>query len=139
MASLIERGYGGTSTPEVCRRAGVARGAQLHHYPPRSRDALPAISAPPARRWSGAGCRSRARTWRLLAVCSEQPAQIGPIHHGARETSTTSRALEGGGAAEAAGSRSRRLAAYGLRNEITPTQPWPLSFTTSGCPGLICT
>lgn len=30
---LIERGYRATSTPEVCRRAGVSRGAQLHHYP----------------------------------------------------------------------------------------------------------
>src|SRR5688500_18600755 len=33
VASLIERGYRGTSTPEICRRAGVSRGAQLHHYP----------------------------------------------------------------------------------------------------------
>ena len=33
VASLIERGYRGTSTPEVCRRAGVSRGAQLHHSP----------------------------------------------------------------------------------------------------------
>src|SRR5882762_6448700 len=33
VTSLIERGYRGTSTPEVCRRAGVSRGAQLHHYP----------------------------------------------------------------------------------------------------------
>jgi AcrR family transcriptional regulator len=33
VGSLIERGYRGTSTPEVCRRAGVSRGAQLHHYP----------------------------------------------------------------------------------------------------------
>lgn len=31
--SLVERGYRGTSTPEICRRAGVSRGAQLHHYP----------------------------------------------------------------------------------------------------------
>jgi len=33
VTSLIERGYRGTSTPEICRRAGVSRGAQLHHYP----------------------------------------------------------------------------------------------------------
>ena len=33
VTSLIERGYRGTSTLEVCRRAGVSRGAQLHHYP----------------------------------------------------------------------------------------------------------
>ena len=33
IATLLERGYRGTSTPEICRRAGVSRGAQLHHYP----------------------------------------------------------------------------------------------------------
>lgn len=33
IATLLERGYRGTSTPEVCKRAGVSRGAQLHHYP----------------------------------------------------------------------------------------------------------
>ncbi|MGE0706827.1 MAG: TetR/AcrR family transcriptional regulator [Planctomycetota bacterium] len=36
IACLVERGYGGTSTPEVCRRAGVSRGAQLHHFPTRA-------------------------------------------------------------------------------------------------------
>ena len=30
---LIERGFEGTSTPEICRKAGVSRGAQLHHFP----------------------------------------------------------------------------------------------------------
>ena len=33
VTSLVERGYRGTSMPEVCKRAGVSRGAQLHHYP----------------------------------------------------------------------------------------------------------
>jgi AcrR family transcriptional regulator len=33
IASVIERGYRGASTPEICRRAGVSRGAQLHHFP----------------------------------------------------------------------------------------------------------
>lgn len=33
IALLVERGYRGTSTVEVSRRAGVSRGAQLHHYP----------------------------------------------------------------------------------------------------------
>lgn len=33
ITTLLERGYRGTSTPEICRRAGVSRGAQLHHYP----------------------------------------------------------------------------------------------------------
>ena len=30
---LVERGFEGTSTPEICKKAGVSRGAQLHHYP----------------------------------------------------------------------------------------------------------
>ena len=33
VGSLFERGSRGTSTPAICRRAGVSRGAQLHHYP----------------------------------------------------------------------------------------------------------
>ena len=33
VALLIERGYRNTSLPEICKRAGVSRGAQLHHYP----------------------------------------------------------------------------------------------------------
>lgn len=30
---LVERGYAGTSTTLVSQRAGVSRGAQLHHFP----------------------------------------------------------------------------------------------------------
>lgn len=30
---LAERGWAGSSTTEICRRAGVSRGAQLHHFP----------------------------------------------------------------------------------------------------------
>lgn len=36
IAVLVERGYIGTSTTEVCRAAGVSRGAQLHHYPTKA-------------------------------------------------------------------------------------------------------
>jgi AcrR family transcriptional regulator len=32
---LAERGHAATSTVDVCRRAGVSRGAQLHHFPTR--------------------------------------------------------------------------------------------------------
>lgn len=31
--SLVELGWTGTTTTEVSRRAGVSRGAQLHHFP----------------------------------------------------------------------------------------------------------
>src|SRR5690606_15673046 len=33
---LIECGYSGTSTTLVSERAGVSRGAQLHHFPSRA-------------------------------------------------------------------------------------------------------
>ena len=35
IAALAECGYSGTSTQEVCRRAGVSRGTMLHHFPTR--------------------------------------------------------------------------------------------------------
>jgi AcrR family transcriptional regulator len=35
-ACLAEVGYNRTSTTEVCRRAGVSRGAQLHHFPTKA-------------------------------------------------------------------------------------------------------
>lgn len=33
---LVERGYSGTSTTLVSERAGVSRGAQLHHFPTKN-------------------------------------------------------------------------------------------------------
>jgi AcrR family transcriptional regulator len=33
---LVEKGYGGTTTTLVSERAGVSRGAQLHHFPTKS-------------------------------------------------------------------------------------------------------
>ena len=33
---LVERGYAGTTTSEVQKRAGVSRGALLHHFPSRA-------------------------------------------------------------------------------------------------------
>jgi AcrR family transcriptional regulator len=33
---LIERGWAGTTTTEVAERAGVSRGAQLHHFPSKA-------------------------------------------------------------------------------------------------------
>jgi AcrR family transcriptional regulator len=33
---LVERGFAGTSTTLVSRRAGVSRGAQLHHFPTKN-------------------------------------------------------------------------------------------------------
>lgn len=33
---LVERGWSGTTTTEVAERAGVSRGAELHHFPTRA-------------------------------------------------------------------------------------------------------
>src|SRR5579885_518127 len=33
---LVERGYAATTTIETARRAGVSRGAQLHHFPTKA-------------------------------------------------------------------------------------------------------
>ena len=33
---IVELGYAGTSTTEVCKRAGMSRGAQVHHYPTKA-------------------------------------------------------------------------------------------------------
>ncbi|MDD9933361.1 MAG: TetR/AcrR family transcriptional regulator [Myxococcales bacterium] len=41
---LIEQGYSATSTPEVCRRAGVSRGALLHHFPTKAELVVHAVS-----------------------------------------------------------------------------------------------
>ncbi len=40
---LIELGYAGTSTPVVCERAGLSRGALLHHYPTKTELVIEAV------------------------------------------------------------------------------------------------
>jgi AcrR family transcriptional regulator len=41
---LVERGWSGTSTTLVSRRAGVSRGAQLHHFPTKNDLVLAAVA-----------------------------------------------------------------------------------------------
>ncbi|MCO4744848.1 MAG: TetR family transcriptional regulator [Proteobacteria bacterium] len=36
LEALVEVGYAGTTTQEVCRRAGASRGKLLHHFPRRT-------------------------------------------------------------------------------------------------------
>lgn len=43
IACLNERGYAGTSTTLIAERAGVSRGAQLHHFPSKAELVLAAI------------------------------------------------------------------------------------------------
>lgn len=50
IAAIVELGYAGTSTTEVCRRAGVSRGAQVHHFPTKAQLVAAAIDQLFARR-----------------------------------------------------------------------------------------
>ncbi len=36
ITTLMEKGFRHAGTPEICRQAGVSRGAMLHHYPTRN-------------------------------------------------------------------------------------------------------
>src|SRR5438105_9518617 len=47
---LVELGWAGTSTTEVVRRAGVSRGAQVHHFPTKDDLVLAAVEHLLARR-----------------------------------------------------------------------------------------
>jgi AcrR family transcriptional regulator len=47
---LVERGWSGTSTTLVSQRAGVSRGAQLHHFPTKSDLVIAAVEHMGARR-----------------------------------------------------------------------------------------
>jgi AcrR family transcriptional regulator len=44
LESLVEVGYAGTSTTAVCARAGLSRGAQLHHYPTKADLVIAAVA-----------------------------------------------------------------------------------------------
>ena len=55
---LVERGWSGTSTTVVAQRAGVSRGAQLHHYPTKAALVMAAVGHLAERR--GAEIRAEA-------------------------------------------------------------------------------
>ena len=50
IASLVEVGYAGTTTTVVCERAGVSRGAQVHHFPRKQDLVVAAVAHLAARR-----------------------------------------------------------------------------------------
>ena len=89
---LVERGWSGTSTTLVSQRAGVSRGAQLHHFPTKN-DLVRRGGRAPHRdagrraggRGRGAADRARAapaRCWRCSTTtspgrCSPPPSSCG--------------------------------------------------------------
>lgn len=64
---LVERGFAGTSTTLVSERAGVSRGAQLHHFPTKNALVVAAVEHLTAKRGS-----------ELAAAAAALPA--GPAH-----------------------------------------------------------
>ncbi len=58
IASLVEVGYANTTTTAVCERAGVSRGAQVHHFPRKQDLVVAAVAHLAARR--AADLRERA-------------------------------------------------------------------------------
>lgn len=50
MDCLIERGWSGSTTTLIAEKAGVSRGAQLHHYPTKAALVLAAVEHLAARR-----------------------------------------------------------------------------------------
>ena len=87
---LVERGWSGTSTTLVSQRAGVSRGAQLHHFPTKNDLVLAAVehlteaaARGPARR-RGATCRpGRRRTRAVLEMLADH--FTGPVFSAALE------------------------------------------------------
>src|ERR1700742_1428366 len=71
VACLIEDGYAHTTTSRVAERAGVSRGAHLHHFQTRSALVAPAIDPWP-----------RGRGAELSAAAEDLPAGRGRIAKG---------------------------------------------------------
>ena len=64
---LVERGYSGTSTTLVSERAGVSRGAQLHHFPTKNDLVVAAVEH-----------LTQIRGAELLALLSESSDDVAP-------------------------------------------------------------
>jgi AcrR family transcriptional regulator len=83
---LVEVGWSGTSTTLVSQRAGVSRGAQLHHFPTKNDLVLAAVEHVPLAREDdlvalGAGARGRTRA--VLAALAD--LYTGPLFTAAHE------------------------------------------------------
>jgi AcrR family transcriptional regulator len=86
---LVEHGWAGTTTTVVAERAGVSRGAQLHHYPTRADLVLAAVDhlatqrAEVVRREVAALPAGRDRTYRVLELLAD--FSTGPLYVAALE------------------------------------------------------
>lgn len=88
VSSLIERGVAGTTTLEVQRRAGVSRGALLHHFPSHAELLSATVGALVARNEAAVNAAVASmhadldpleQAIRALAVMTVQPAFLAEI------------------------------------------------------------
>lgn len=70
---LVEHGWAGTTTTVIAERAGVSRGAQLHHYPTKAALVLAAVAHLAQRR----AAEIRAEAGALPAGSAER--RVGPV------------------------------------------------------------
>ena len=84
---LIELGYAATSTPEVCRRAGMSRGALLHHFPTKAELVISAVAHLAERRASEIRRNSTPTSADTVGDILELVwlAYTGPLFHAALE------------------------------------------------------
>ncbi|MGI5125457.1 TetR/AcrR family transcriptional regulator [Pseudonocardia sp. CA-107938] len=86
---LVELGWSGTTTTIVAQRAGVSRGAQLHHYPTRTDLVVAAVEHLGAARFAEARAAAAAlpfgpeRTRAVLDMLAE--LHTGPLFRAALE------------------------------------------------------
>ncbi len=82
---LVELGWAGTTTTVVAQRAGVSRGAQLHHYPARADLVVAAVEHLGAARFAEAREAAAAlpdgpgRTRAVLDMLAELRAVVAPL------------------------------------------------------------
>ncbi|WP_040883751.1 TetR/AcrR family transcriptional regulator [Janibacter sp. HTCC2649] len=91
---LVDLGWSGTTTTEVSRRAGVSRGAQLHHFPTKQDLVLAAVEYLSDRRAEEAsvdldGLTGAKRTRAILEGVSQQ--YVGPVFFAALDLWTAAR------------------------------------------------
>ena len=83
---LVEVGWSGTSTTLVSQRAGVSRGAQLHHFPTKNDLVLAAVEHVTLAREDdlvALGAGARGRTHAVLAALAD--LYTGPLFTAAHE------------------------------------------------------
>ena len=109
---LVERGYAGTSTTLVSERAGVSRGAQLHHFPTKKRPRgrrRPARDRGPRRRARGGGGGPADRTAAdpRGAADARRPLHLAGLHRRARALGGRPHRPGAAGRGRAAGAEGR--------------------------------